>query len=63
MSLRAIELKAYRISCDLCGMQTAEASLMPVEAEIRAANSGWETLPNPLRHKCPTCIEKKGRAA
>lgn len=62
MSLRAIELKAYRISCDVCGVQTAEASLMPVEAEIRAANNGWNTMPNPRRHECPACV-KKGKAA
>ncbi|MFA6031148.1 MAG: hypothetical protein WC969_14930 [Elusimicrobiota bacterium] len=57
MSLRAVPAKLYLIRCDTCGVETA-GSLMPVEAELRAAEGGWRTGKNPLRHLCPWCIEK-----
>jgi uncharacterized protein CbrC (UPF0167 family) len=57
MSLRASDRKVFEIVCDTCGVKTA-ISLMPVEAEIRAAEGGWRTERNPLRHVCPWCIEK-----
>lgn len=57
MSLRATDCKVFEIVCDTCGVKTA-MSLMPVEAEVRAAEGGWRAEKNPLRHKCPWCVAK-----
>lgn len=57
MSLHAAPTKAYLIVCDTCGLETV-AWKMPVEAEIRAAEGGWRTEKNPLRHVCPWCVTK-----
>lgn len=57
MSLRAVPAKLFTIRCDTCGVETV-ASRMPVEAEVRAAEGGWRTEKNPLRHVCPWCIAK-----
>ena len=57
MSLRAFPAKLYLIRCDTCGVETA-GSPMPVAAELRAAEGGWRTEKNPLRHVCPWCVTK-----
>lgn len=57
MSLRAVPAKLYLIRCDTCGLETA-GSTMPVAAELRAAEGGWRTEKNPLRHVCPWCVTK-----
>lgn len=56
MSLRAVPARLFAIVCDTCGLETARAQ-MPVEAEVRAAEGGWRTEKNPLRHRCPGCAE------
>ena len=58
MSLRAFPARLFSIVCDTCGLETA-GSQMPVEAEVRAAEGGWRTEKNPLRHACPWCLEKR----
>lgn len=57
MSLRAVPAKLFTIRCDTCGVETV-AARMPVEAEVRAAEGGWRTGRNPLRHACPWCVAK-----
>ncbi len=57
MSLRARDQKVFFVVCDRCERQSV-AGLMPVEAEIRAAEGGWRTGRKLLTHTCPWCIEK-----
>lgn len=57
MSLRAVPARLFIIVCDTCGLETV-AQKMPVEAELRAAEGGWRSEKNPLRHMCPWCVVK-----
>lgn len=57
MSLRSLPARLYFVECDTCAVQTRSYP-MPVEAEVRAAEGGWRTEKNPLRHSCPWCIAK-----